>query len=404
MRIAYFDCFSGISGDMALGALIDAGAGLDRLTSELDKLAIEGCRVRAEKVSKRGISATDVTVDHEDSAHRPRGFAQIAALIEAGGLSERVKAKSIAIFRRLGEAEAKIHGRDIEEIHFHEVGAVDAIVDIVGVCICLDLLGVERVHASSIPTFHGSVDTAHGTLPLPSPAVIELLKGAPWRELGVEGEIVTPTGAAILAELVASYGPMPAMNVESVGYGAGKSDFGIPNVLRVIVGEALPCQTEDGSAFPVTGEGGVEEVVLLETNIDDISPQIYEVLMDRLLAAGALDVYLTPVQMKKNRPAVLVTVMCAPAEVNRMSEIIFEETSTIGIRIDRRSRICLAREFATVETRFGPIRVKVARKAGQLLNAQPEYEDCKQAAAAHRVPVKLVRDAALAAFLTSQKE
>ena len=274
------------------------------------------------------------------------------------------------------------------------MGAVDAIVDIVGVCICLDLLGVEQVYASPIPTFHGSVKMAHGTLPLPAPATVELLKGAPWRELGIEGEIVTPTGAAILAELASDFGPMPAMRVESTGYGAGKKDFGIPNVLRVMVGEALPL-------FSGGGWGEVEEVAVLETNIDDISPQFYDTLMDRLFAAGALDVYLTPIQMKKNRPAVLVSVICAPEDTARMSEILFEETSTIGIRIDHRKRICLPREIVTVETRFGPIRVKLARRGGEVINAQPEYDDCKSAAAAHAVPVKLVRDSAIAAFLSS---
>jgi uncharacterized protein (TIGR00299 family) protein len=395
VRIAYFDCFSGISGDMALGALVDAGASLGDLTAELGKLDLEGYHIEAAKVVKRGISATDVTVKLQGGREPTRGFAEIRGIIEASELKEGVKERSVAIFRRLGEAEAKIHGKDIEEIHFHEVGAVDAIVDIVGVCICLDLLGVEQVHASAIPTFHGSVKIDHGTLPLPAPATIELLKGAPWRELGIEGEIVTPTGAAILAELACSFGPMPAMRVESIGYGSGKKDFGIPNVLRVTVGEGLP---------PFPGEGGeeVEEVAVLETNIDDMNPQVYDVVMERLFEAGALDVYLSPIQMKKNRPAVLVSVMCAPEDTGRMSDILFEETSTIGIRIDRRTRACLAREFVTVETRFGPIRVKVARKGEEVVNAQPEYDDCRAAATAREVPVKLVRDTALAVFLTSQ--
>ncbi len=390
MRIAYFDCFSGISGDMAVGALVDAGANLDDLTSELHKLDLQGYHLEAAKIVKRGIAATDITIKLQEGRKTERRFADIRGLIESSGLSARVKAGSVAVFRRLGEAEAKIHDRDIEEIHFHEVGAVDAIVDIVGVCICLDLLGIERAHASPIPTFHGSVETAHGVLPLPAPATIELLKGAPWRDLGIEGEIVTPTGAAILAELAASYVAMPAMRVESIGYGAGKKDFGIPNVLRVMVGEA------------VEEPGEVEEVAVLETNIDDMSPQVYDVLMDRLFAAGALDVYLTPIQMKKNRPAVLVSVMCAPDDAGGMSDILLEETSTIGIRIDRRSRTCLAREFVRVETRFGPVRVKVARKGGEVVNAQPEYDDCRAAAEQHSVPVKLVRDTALATFLTVQ--
>ncbi|MGB9620131.1 MAG: nickel pincer cofactor biosynthesis protein LarC, partial [Armatimonadota bacterium] len=244
MRIAYFDCFAGISGDMALGALLDAGARLEDLIAELGKLKIEGWRVEAAKTSRRGISATDITVDCGDGPQPARRFAEIAGLITTSGLSDGVKNGSVGIFRRLGEAEAKVHGKHIDEIHFHEVGAVDAIVDIVGVCVCLELLGIQQVYASPIPTFHGSVEAAHGMLPLPAPAVVELLKEAPWRDLGVEGEIVTPTGAAILAELAASFGPMPAMRIEAVGYGAGKKDFGIPNVLRVMVGETLPVQDE----------------------------------------------------------------------------------------------------------------------------------------------------------------
>ncbi len=239
MRIAYLDCFAGISGDMTLGALIDAGADFDSLKAELGKLRVGGYDIQAAKVTKSGISATDVTVsvEHHGASHG-RSFSQIARIIEDSGLSEGVASMAIAIFRRLGEAEAEVHGKSIEEIHFHEVGAVDAIVDIVGACICLDMLGIERVHASPMPTFHGTVKMAHGAFPLPAPATIEILKGAPWRELGIEGELVTPTGAAIAAEISAGFGPMPPMTVQSVGYGAGKSDFEIPNVLRIVVGES----------------------------------------------------------------------------------------------------------------------------------------------------------------------
>jgi len=246
-----------------------------------------------------------------------------------------------------------------------------------------------------VPTFHGTVHTAHGTFPLPAPATAEILKRVPWRKLDIDGEIVTPTGAAILAELAGSFGDMPPMSVESIGYGAGTKDFDIPNVLRVMVGQALSAERQSNS----TGE--CTEVAVLETNIDDLSPQIYDSVMERLFTSGALDVYLTPIQMKKNRPATLLSVMCAPGDVDRMSKVLFEETSTIGVRIDTRTRICLPREVISVDTQFGAIRVKLARSEGQIVNVQPEYEDCKSAAAQHGVGVKKVMNAATVAFYSS---
>ncbi|MCL5104828.1 MAG: nickel pincer cofactor biosynthesis protein LarC [Armatimonadetes bacterium] len=386
MRIAYFDCFAGISGDMTLGALVDAGVDFDALKRELDKLAVDDYEIKLDRVVQYGISASDVTVRLTGRHHHARSFSDIKRIIEESSLSESIKARAVSIFRRLGEAEANVHGTSLDEIHFHEVGAVDAIVDIVGVCICLEMLGVEKVYSSPMPTFHGCVEIAHGVFPLPAPATAELLKNVPWRTMGIEGELVTPTGAAIISELAEDFGPMPPMITRSIGYGAGKRDYGIPNVLRVLIGDT----TDSG--------GEHDEVAVLETNIDDLSPQVYEVVMERLFAAGALDVYLTPIQMKKNRPATLLSVMCAPDAVGSMSDIIFEETSTIGIRLDTRKRMCLPREVVTVETKYGPINVKVARRGGEPINVQPEYEDCKAAAAKHAVPVKAVRDAAVVAF------
>lgn len=382
---------------MTLGALIDAGADFDTLKKELEKLGITEFELSAEKVVRRGISATDVSVHvhhhgehHHCEHHHGRSYSQIKQIIEQSNLSENVKSKSTAIFTKLGEAEAKIHDKDIDEIHFHEVGAVDSIVDIVGACICIDLLGIEKIYSSQIPTFTGMVDMAHGKFPLPAPATLEILKGIPWRTLGIEGEIVTPTGAAILATLAESFAPMPQMVTDTTGYGAGKKDFGLPNVLRVMIGELETTSKEKHS------ECG--EVVVIETNIDDVSPQIYEVVMERLFAAGALDVYMTPIQMKKNRPATLLSVLCKPTAVKKMSVILFEETSTIGVRIDTRKRMCLPREIITVDTAFGPIRIKVARRSGEVVNIQPEYEDCKAAAAKSNLPVKRVRDAAIVEF------
>ena len=412
MKIAYFDCFAGISGDMTLGALVDAGADFGALNSELDKLALRQAQGAQEfelvldRVTKRSISAADITVKlhhpHHDHGHsHGRGFTEIKQIIGQSGLSERVKRDSIAIFTKLGEAEAKIHDKSIDGIHFHEVGAVDAIVDIVGACVCLELLGVEKVYCSPMPTFTGTVEIAHGTFPLPAPATVEILKGAPWRELGIEGEIVTPTGAAIVATLAEGFGPMPAMSVQSIGYGAGKKDFGMPNVLRVVVGEATAPFGPFDTTAPQSTQGlraEALEVAVIETNIDDLSPQVYEVVMERLFDAGALDVYLTPIQMKKNRPATLLSVICEPDLIETLSAIIFEETTSIGIRIDTRRRVCLEREIVSVDTDFGPIRVKVARKDGEIANIAPEYEDCKAAAMKHGVAFKRVRDGAVVAF------
>lgn len=420
MRIVYFDCFAGISGDMTLGALVDAGADFEALKSQLEKLVLRQAQdapefeLTLDRVTKRGISAADVTVHthhhkhhHGHSHSHGRAFSEIKSLIEESGLSEGVKQKSIAIFSKLGEAEAKIHDKSIEEIHFHEVGAVDAIVDIVGACICLELLGIEKLYCSPLPTFTGMVEIAHGKFPLPAPATVEILKNAPWRELGIEGEIVTPTGAAIVATLAEGFGAMPAMSVTSTGYGAGKKDFGIPNVLRVLIGKTAASSGPFDTTAPQSTQGlrtgECAEVAVIETNIDDLSPQIYEIVMERLFNAGALDVYLTPIQMKKNRPATLLSVICEPNLVDTLSGIIFEETSSIGVRIDTRKRICLQRESVSVETEFGPISVKIARSDGEITNIQPEYEDCKAAAAKHNVPFKRVRDAAVVAFYATSR-
>jgi len=417
VRIAYFDCFSGISGDMTLGALVDAGANFDELKQELKKLDIHEYEITAQKITKRGIAATEITVtvsteqnalshhteDHHSKGHHGRSYADIKRLIESSELASRVKERALAVFRRLGEAEAKIHNVDLESIHFHEIGSVDAIVDVVGTSICLELLGIEKVYSSPMPTFYGNVEIAHGMFPLPAPATVEILKDVPWRNLGIEGELVTPTGAAIVAALAEGFGPMPSMNIQSIGYGAGKKDFGIPNVLRVMVGSSTNHSLnveEEQTGRNVSGE--CEQVAVIETNIDDMSPQLYEVVMEQLLAAGALDVYLTPIQMKKNRPAILLSVICAPSDVNKLSEILFRETSTIGVRVDTRSRICLPRESLTVETDYGPINVKVARRENEVINVQPEYEDCKAAALHYQVPVKVVRDAAVAAFFSNK--
>jgi len=392
MGIAYLDCFCGISGDMTLGALVDLGVDLDQLTAELRKISLPEWELRAEKVVKRGIMATQVTVDvphehghsHDDHGHG-RTMGQIAELIQESDLTEHVKHRSLAVFDKLAEAEAKIHGTTPEKVHFHEVGAVDAVVDIVGAVVGFELLGAERIHASSVPVSHGMITFSHGTYPVPAPATLEIIKGLPTRTLDVEGETVTPTGAAILATLATHLGPMPPMRVENVGYGAGVSEFGeIPNVLRIVYGETA-------------AQEGVEQdtVCLLEANIDDMNPEFYDAAMAALFAAGALDAWLTPIQMKKGRPAVTLAALVHPDGLDEVTRAIFEHTTTFGVRIGEMSRRCLEREHVEVDTEYGRIRVKVAREGERITTASPEYEDCREAARAHSVPLKQVYQEAL---------
>jgi len=384
MKIAYFDCFAGISGDMCLGALIDAGADAGELSKRLGALNLPGWKIEIASTRKAGISATKASVSIE-AKQEQRTLHDILSIIEHTSFPEAVVSSVRRAFTRLAEAEAKVHGVAIEEVHFHEVGAVDAIVDIVGSALALHMLGIDRVLSSPLPSFHGFAKSAHGVFPLPAPATLELIRDVPVRTRDVEGELVTPTGAAIITTLADYYGPIPSMRVSSIGYGAGTSDYDFPNVLRIVIGE---------EAQP----GEVDEVRIIEANIDDLNPEFYEVAMERLFAEGALDVYLTPVQMKKSRPGTLVTVLCAPQAAERLAEVLFAETSTIGVRIAEARRLCLRRTVEAVETPYGRIRIKVSRRDNQVKNAAPEYEDCKAAATAHSVPVKMVYAAALARF------
>ena len=388
MKIAYFDCFAGISGDMTLGALIGAGADPQRLRDGLASLGVGGYRIEVGKKMTGPIEATDVRVildDHHHHHHRRLG--DIRTIISDAGLSDRVKRTAERIFTRLAEAEGKVHGHSPEEVHFHEVGAVDAIVDIVGAVLCLEMLGWPKVVASPMPTFHGYAKGAHGTFPLPAPATAELLRGVPWRKLDIEGELVTPTGAAIITELASGFGGFPAMRVETIGYGAGKSDFDIPNALRVMIGEETAGTESQG-------------VMVIETNIDDLNPQFYETAMERLFAAGALDVFLTPIQMKKNRPGTLLSVICDPDLAEAIAAVILAETSTFGVRISRWERICLDRRWEEVATEFGTIRIKIGERDGRVITASPEYEDCKRAAIEHGAPIRRVHESAAALYKT----
>jgi uncharacterized protein (TIGR00299 family) protein len=385
MKIAYFDCFSGISGDMVLGALVDAGAGLGDLEGELRRLALPGWKISAEKVKRRAIIATQVKVEaHEHHPHR--GLSEILKMIAEAGLAPRAAERATKIFQRLGEAEAKVHDIPVEKVHFHEVGAVDSIVDIVGAAVGAELLGLDEFACSALDVGGGKVKTAHGVLPVPAPATAELLRGFAAYSSGIEKELVTPTGAAIATTLAKHAGTLPAMQVSAVGYGAGSADLAEqPNVLRMLIGEAP--EASKAARWDST-------VTVIEANLDDMSPQIYGYFAERALAAGALDVFSSPVQMKKNRPGQLVTLLCETADAGRLIDLVFRETTTIGVRTHEVRRRTLEREWVAVETPMGEIRMKVSRLNGSILNAAPEFEDCQRIAAQKGVPLKQVLAAA----------
>ena len=388
MKLAYFDCFSGISGDMTLGALVDAGVSLDRLREQLRGLEILGWEISSEKVWKNGMSSTYVKVKTEDQSEH-RSLSAILDILQKSKLSPRVREQAAAIFRKLGEAEATVHDVLIEKIHFHEVGAVDAIVDIVGACIGFDALGIEQFACSPLNVGGGTAKMAHGVLPVPAPATAKLLQGKPTYSNGVQKELVTPTGAAIVAALCTSFGPQPPMTVSAIGYGAGSADLeGQPNVVRIMIGEAA----EKAVA------GFDEEIAVIEANLDDMNPQIYGYFLEKALAAGALDVYTTPVQMKKNRPGTLLTVLCKPQDTNTLMSLIFAETTTFGARTYRAQRRTLPREFVSVATNYGEVRIKISRVNGRILHVAPEYDDCRKLAVEQNVPLQRVISEALRAY------
>ncbi|MBI3923760.1 MAG: nickel pincer cofactor biosynthesis protein LarC [Armatimonadetes bacterium] len=401
MRIVYFDCFSGISGDMTLGALVDAGVSVDDLKGELRRLDLPNWDLTARKVVKQGISATDmmITVDdpvshdhhhdghdhHEGHTHSPsRSYSEIAALLNRSRLEEDVLQDSLAVFGKIAIAEAKIHGTTPDHIHFHELGGLDAIIDIVGSVIGLKLLGTDKVYCSPFPMSHGTIVCAHGTFPVPAPAVMELLKGATFRETDIEGELITPTGAGLLAHYATGFSAPPAFKTTAIGWGAGKKDYDFPNVLRLVVGET-------------SGTGGdleLEQLTLLETNIDDMNPQLYDWVMEKAFDLGALDVSLTPIQMKKNRPAVQLSILTKPEHADSLRRLLFRETTTLGIRATQVDRFSLQRSEIIARTSFGELRVKVGFLGGKPVNFAPEYEDCRRIAAEHSLSFSEISEAA----------
>ncbi|MFL6283160.1 MAG: nickel pincer cofactor biosynthesis protein LarC [Pyrinomonadaceae bacterium] len=393
MRTLYFDCFAGISGDMTLGALVAAGAEARALKERLALLDLDGYEIEFETVDRSGISATRAVVNVTKDEKPHRHLRDVLAIIEGSRLGDSVKQRASKIFTRLAEAEARVHNVAIERVHFHEVGAVDAIVDVVGACIGFELLGVERFEASALHVGSGMVEMEHGRFPVPPPAVAELLRGAAVYSTEIRGELVTPTGAAIVATLCESFGPLPRMRVEASGYGAGTREYEkFPNVLRVIVGEAV------GAGDVVAVDKSDEELNVVETNLDDATPQVLGHLMERALASGALDCYFTNVQMKKGRPGVLVSILCLPRERDALTRLLFEETPTLGVRSYEVRRRALERESVTVETEFGRIAVKVGRMSGRVLSATPEYEECREAALRAGVALRVVQEAARAAY------
>jgi uncharacterized protein (TIGR00299 family) protein len=379
MRIAYLDCASGISGDMTLAALIDAGADLGTIHAGIDSLGLPSCRLIASDVKKRGFRALSIAVEHEPE-HKHRHLHHIKAMIDGSTLSARQKELATRIFQRLAEAEAKVHGSTIEKVHFHEVGAVDSIADIVGSAIGFDLLGIERVVCSPVPTGRGFVEIAHGRCSIPAPATGELLRGVPLAPLDVEGELTTPTGAAIVAALADEFGPLPAMTVQRIGYGAGQKDFEQPNLLRILVGDAQASASAAGLATDRRPHS--ETIVLLETNLDNAGGEEIGHAVERLWEAGALDVTLTAVQMKKGRPGVIVSVQARPADADRLEGILFAHAPTLGVRRSALMRSVLARETTKVETPWGPIGGKVAFLPDGSRRFTPEYEEC------HRIAIR----------------
>jgi pyridinium-3,5-bisthiocarboxylic acid mononucleotide nickel chelatase len=430
MRIAYLECFSGISGDMFLGALVDAGVPPELFTRTVSALGIEA-RLEISRVQRSGISAIKLDVitpegkelpreeylglasthdlahghthdhGHEHSHehgkhelmhhHAHRGLKEIRDIIGKAAISESAKQRAIRIFEVLGAAEAKIHNTDIEKIHFHEVGAIDAIVDIVCAAVGAEALGVDAFVCSPLNVGGGMVTCAHGTFPIPAPATLEMLKDAPIYSGEIQKELVTPTGAAIVRVLASRFAGFPRMKAEKVGYGAGSRDIkNHPNVLRITIGET---EQDHAAAAPE------ETISILEANVDDMTPQVFGYVMDRVLQEGALDVFGTSLQMKKNRPGMLLTVLCKPLDAERLTRLIFAETTTLGVRMREEKRACLTRRWLAVGTRWGDVRMKVANLNGSVCNCAPEYEDCRKIAEEHRIPLKLVMQEALRIYL-----
>jgi len=389
MKTLYFDCFAGASGDMILGALIAAGVEPDTFKQQLSLLNVQGYSIEFETVDRSGISATYARVQTAEE-HAHRHLSDILKIIYDSQLSDSIKERAARIFSRLAEAEARVHNQPVEHIHFHEVGALDAIIDVVGAAIGFELLGIERFTSSPLHVGSGTVNMDHGRFPVPPPAVAELLKGAPFYSTDIVGELVTPTGAAIITTVCTEYGPIPQLTLQQTGYGAGTRQYEkFPNALRILIGE-------DQATSPELSDA--EHLWMIETNMDDISPQILGHVMERAFDLGALDCYFTSVQMKKNRPGVLLSILCRNEQRPGLSDLLFSETTTLGLRAYEVERRALQRQIVVVETQYGSIDVKVAKLNGHVVKAMPEYDQCRQAALNAQVPLRVVEEAARSAL------
>lgn len=387
MRIAYFDCFSGISGDMFVGALLDAGLKIEILEKELNKLNLSGYQLEVNKVLKKGISASQFKVKIQEKGVERR-FKDILNILEESKLDEEIKNEVKKIFLKIVEAESKIHQEDIEKIHFHEIGGLDSIIDISSAVIGIKALEIKEIYSSPLPLGKGFVKCAHGILPLPAPATLELLKNIPTYSGGMESEMVTPTGAAIISTLTKDFGERPLMKIEKIGYGAGEREFSIPNLLRVSIGEKILSDRDlmDGYVH--------DEALLIETNIDDMNPEFYDYIMDKLFSQGALDVFLTPIQMKKNRPAQMFSIIVYEQNLKEILKVLFSESTTLGVRIKEVKRLKLTQQNFIAETKYGKIKVKVGIFKEDIKTIAPEYQDCHKIAQQYQVPLKEVYEEA----------
>jgi hypothetical protein len=387
MRIAYFDCFSGISGDMFVGALLDAGLKIEILEKELNKLNLSGYHLEVNKVLKKGISASQFKVKIQEKGVERR-FKDILNILEESKLDQEIKNEVKKIFFKIAEAESKIHQEDIEKIHFHEIGGLDSIMDISSAVIGIKALEIKEIYSSPLPLGQGLVKCAHGILPLPAPATLELLKNIPTYGGGMESEMVTPTGAAIISTLTKDFGERPLMKIEKIGYGAGEREFSIPNLLRVSIGEKILSDRDlmDGYVH--------DEALLIETNIDDMNPEFYDYIMDKLFSQGALDVFLTPIQMKKNRPAQMFSIIVYEQNLKEILEVLFSESTTLGVRIKEVKRLKLTQANFIAETKYGKIKVKVGIFKEDIKTIAPEYQDCQKIAQQYQVPLKEIYEEA----------
>lgn len=379
MKILYFDCFSGVSGDMVLGAMADAGVDIKSIKKELKKLDLKGYDLKVSKVKRKGIKGTklDVIVDEKKHLHHTT-YKYIESMIERSRLSKKVKENSIKIFKNIAEAEAKIHRTSVDNVHFHEVGAVDSIVDVVGAAICINIFNPDIILSSPINTGMGMVKTEHGILPVPAPATAEMLKGFSSYSSDIEFELATPTGVGIVTAMAKASNTMPIMKTSAIGYGAGSKDFSdSPNLLRIMIGESLSPPEHDS-------------ITVIELNIDDMNPQLYDYIMNRLFKEGALDVFLTPIIMKKNRPAIKITILSDTDNVNKLADILLRETTSFGLRMYKTERVKLEKEIKAIKTEYGSTKVKIGKRDGKIINIAPEYEECKRIAEERGIPIREV--------------